>query len=349
MDAALKQEIITYLRNYDGEEIRIMEVCGSHTSAIAKCGLKSMLSKKIHLISGPGCPVCVTPSSYIDRLIALSKTPGYVVATFGDLLRVPGSVSSLAQAKDEGGKVVMVYSPMDVLCLAKEQKDQIFVFAAIGFETTTPVYALLLERAMEEGLTNVKLLTSLKTMPMAIDWICQNANHKMDGFLAPGHVASVTGAAIFEPLAKKYQIPFAVAGFSPEHLLMAIYALCKARHQGIVMNLYPSAVNEHADEKMEAMINRYFEDAQAAWRGMGMIEDSGRLLRAEYAAFDAGSKDLIKDEKKNKGCCCDQVLMGNMEPYDCPLFGKVCNPLSPQGACMVSEEGGCHTAYMNRG
>lgn len=342
------EEICAYLREYDGKPITIMEVCGSHTAAIAKYGIKDILSEKIRLISGPGCPVCVTPSAYIDKLIELAKTPGYCVASFGDMLRVPGSVQSLSEAKSEGAKTVMVYSPMDLLKLAEQNPNTIYVFAAVGFETTAPVYTLLLEEAMKRDLHNIKLLTSLKTMPRVIDWLLNNGA-KLDGFLAPGHVCAITGSAYFEELAQKHQIPFSVSGFGDRELVMAIYGLVKMIENGkaTVKNFYTAVVEEQPNEIAKSKLDKFFATASARWRGMGEIEASGLVLRKEYECYDAGSIGLVEDIKRNKGCCCGKILMGQMQPEDCPLFQKVCSPEHPQGACMVSYEGGCYQHYLN--
>lgn len=340
-------EVCDYLRNYNKKDITIMEVCGSHTAAIAKNGIRDIISPKIHLVSGPGCPVCVTPSAYVDRLIELAKEPNTWVVTFGDLLRVPGSSQTLSQARSQGAKSVMVYSPMDTLKLAKEHPDRDYIFAAIGFETTTPVYALLMEQIATQGINNVKLLTALKTMPEAISWLCENGA-KIDGFLAPGHVAVITGSDTFKPLSDKYQIPFGVAGFGAEELIIAIYGIVKMIEDGLheVRNYYPSVVSEEGNLLAQEKIDTYFEKDDAVWRGMGSILKSGRILRKEFEQFDAGSRDLIQDIKINKGCCCDKILMGKMKPVECPLFRKVCNPQNPQGACMVSSEGSCYQSFL---
>ena len=337
-------EVKQFLKEYDGKELRIMEVCGSHTAAISKNGIRGMLSPKIKLLSGPGCPVCVTPTAYVDRLVELSLQQNICVVTFGDMLRVPGSKTSLSEAKGMGAKVVMVYSPMDIIKMAEEDSQTTFVFAAVGFETTTPVYALLLEEVMERGLTNVKLLTALKTMPGVVDYLCKEGA-EIEGFLAPGHVAAVTGSDIFKPLAEKYQIPFGVSGFEGEEILYALYGIVKEAGQGVVRNFYPQVVSAEGNTKAKTLVEKYFRKADATWRGMGMIADTGMVLRPEYAAYDAGSAELIEDNKKNKACCCDKILMGKMIPQECPLFGKVCKPLTPQGACMVSTEGSCHSAF----
>ena len=340
------EDIKVYLKNYDGKDINIMEVCGSHTGAIAKNGIPGMLSEHIHLLSGPGCPVCVTPSSYIDRLLELSSRPDTVIATFGDLIRVPGSSESLADKKGSGAEVLMVYSPMDVIEQALAHPQKTYIFAAVGFETTTPVYAQLLSRVESEGIKNIKLLTAIKTMPAVIDHLMSHGA-PIDGFLAPGHVSVVTGYEVFLPVAKKYGIPFGVAGFSGQELLVALYGIVKSVGTGTVKNYYPSVVSEKGNEKAKELVNKYFRKSDAVWRGMGSVPGSGLLLRDEYSVYDVGSADLVTDEKKNPACCCDEVLMGKKKPYECPLYGRVCTPLSPQGACMVSGEGSCFSYFAN--
>lgn len=338
------QQMRELLGSYNGPKVHIMEVCGSHTGAISKNGIRGILSPQITLVSGPGCPVCVTPTAYIDKLIELSLTPNTCVITFGDMLRVPGSKLCLSEAVSQGGRAVMVYSPMDILAMAEKEPATTFVFAAVGFETTTPVYALLLEELEEKGISNVKLLTALKTMPGVIEYLCKNGA-KIDGFLAPGHVAAITGTKLFEPLAKAYQIPFAVAGFEGEEILEGLCGLIENMGKATVSNHYTQVVSEDGNTRAQALVEKYFKEADAAWRGMGIIAGTGRILREEYSKYDAGSIGLNEDNKKNKACCCDQILMGKMRPDECPLFGKVCKPLTPQGACMVSTEGSCHSLY----
>lgn len=335
-----------FLKNYDGDPIRLMEVCGTHTAAIAHSGIASVLSPKIRLISGPGCPVCVTVTSYIDRLVALSMEPDHTVVSFGDLLRVRGSGQSLNDAKAAGGRVRMVYSPMDTLRLAAAEPEKTFVFAAVGFETTAPVYALLLDEALRRGISNIRLLTSLKVMPPVIAWVCEHQGN-IDGFLAPGHVSVVTGSDIFLPLAERYGIPFVVAGFEPEQLLYSICALVELRGRGTVKNLYPSVVTAKGNPKAQQAVSRFFEPCDAAWRGMGVIPASGIRLRPEFQAFDAGSAELTQDCGFNPGCSCGKVLTGAVTPLECPMFGRRCTPQSPQGACMVSVEGSCYQYYVN--
>lgn len=342
------RDITEFLKEYDGKELSFMEVCGTHTAAISSNGIPSLLSKKIKLISGPGCPVCVTVADYIDRLCELSLTDNCCVVTFGDLLRVPGSVSSLQDTKSKGGNIRMVYSPFEILDLAEKNTDTDFVFAAVGFETTTPIYAVLLDKITEKGIGNIKLLTALKTMPAAIDALCRMGG-KIDGFIAPGHVCVITGANEFKPLAEKYSLPFVVSGFKGEELLASIYALVKLNGKGKVMNLYKSAVTNIGNEKAKALVEKYFEPCSAVWRGIGEIESSGMALKKEYSAFDAGSRGLTKDRLKNSRCRCGEIITGFASPTECPLFSKVCTPENPQGACMVSNEGACfHYCINNR-
>lgn len=339
-------DITEFLSNYDGEELSFMEVCGTHTAAISENGIPSILSKKIKLISGPGCPVCVTVADYIDRLCTLALEDNTCVVTFGDLIRVPGSSSALQETKSKGGRIRMVYSPFEIIDLAEKDTDTTYVFAAVGFETTTPIYAVLLEKIIEEDIKNIRLLTALKTMPAAIDTLCQMGG-RIDGFIAPGHVSVITGANEFKPLAEKYNLPFVVSGFKGEELLASIYALVKLKGQGKVLNLYKSAVTDTGNEKAKALVNKYFEPCDAVWRGIGKIKNSGMALKKEYAVYDAGSRELIHDNVKNKKCRCGEVITGFSSPCDCPLFAKACTPENPQGACMVSNEGSCFHYYIN--
>lgn len=339
-------DITEFLSNYDGEELSFMEVCGTHTAAISENGIPSILSNKIKLISGPGCPVCVTVADYIDRLCALALEDNTCVVTFGDLIRVPGSSSALQETKSKGGQIRMVYSPFEIIDLAEKDTDTTYVFAAVGFETTTPIYAVLLEKIIEEDIKNIRLLTALKTMPAAIDTLCQMGG-KVDGFIAPGHVSVITGANEFKPLAEKYNLPFVVSGFKGEELLASIYALVKLQGHGKVLNLYKSAVTDTGNEKAKALVSKYFEPCDAVWRGIGKINNSGMALKKEYAAYDAGSRELIHDNVKNKKCRCGEVITGFSSPCDCPLFAKACTPENPQGACMVSNEGACFHYYIN--
>ncbi|MBQ3426247.1 MAG: hydrogenase formation protein HypD [Clostridia bacterium] len=332
-----------YLREYDGESKIIMEVCGTHTASVSENGIADMLSPKIKLISGPGCPVCVTVAAYIDRLIELAMEENTTVISFGDMLRVTGSRLSLRDAAAVGGSVKIVYSPFEAISLAKASPERRFVFAAVGFETTTPIYALMSEQIINEDIKNLLLLTALKTMPAAIRAV-SGAN--ITGFLAPGHVGVITGHRLFEELARELGKPFVTAGFKGEELLAAIYALTKLK-SGAALNLYPSAVTYEGNVRAREITNKYFEPCRAAWRGLGIIDGSGMKLRDEYSFLDIGSSGLVNDSVKDKGCRCGDVITGRISPRGCPLFGRVCTPDTPCGACMVSTEGSCFHYYIN--
>ena len=339
------EEILDTLKNYDGEEVRIMEVCGTHTAAISENGIPSMLSPKIKLISGPGCPVCVTVTAVIDKLVELCMDENTIVLTFGDLIRVKGTSKSLADAKSDGGHVRMVYSPMETVKLAKEDPSHTYVFAAIGFETTTPVYAMVLEEAIESDVQNLKLLTSLKTMPEVIRWVVNNGGG-IDGFIAPGHVSAITGSEVYEELSQELNLPFVVSGFEGKQLLLTIYALINMKGKPGVKNLYKDVVTKEGNTKAKEVVNKYFEPSDASWRGMGKIKGSGMTLREEYRMYDAGSLGLDEDHMP-AGCSCASVLVGKIKPNECPLFGKVCTPDNAHGACMVSTEGSCYNYFVS--
>ena len=338
-------DVIKALKEYNGEEITLMEVCGTHTASISENAIPSLISDKIHLISGQGCPVCVTVSDYVDKLIELALN-GNVIVTFGDMIRVPGSKKALKDIKFEGADIRMVYSPTETIELAKAEPNKNFVFAAVGFETTTPIYALLLDEIIKQKIQNIQLLTALKTMPNVIATLCENDN-KIDGFIAPGHVAVITGSNAFVPLAEKYSLPFAVSGFEAEEILASIYALIKLRRQCKVINLYKSAVTSERNEKAFEIVHKYFEEYDAPWRGLGIIKGSGMALKKEYAKYDAGSRELTNDYSYQKGCLCGEIISGNKKPTDCPLYNKICTPENPKGACMVSNEGTCHNYIAN--
>lgn len=337
--------VINYLKEYDGEDITLMEVCGTHTASISENAIQSIISDKIHLISGPGCPVCVTVSDYVDRLCELALS-GKVVVSFGDMLRVPGSRIALKDAKAIGADVRMVYSPMETISLAENEPEKEFVFASVGFETTTPVYALLIDEIIKKGIKNIKLLTALKTMPNVIKALCDKPND-IDGFIAPGHVAVITGSDAFNELAEKYKLPFVISGFKAEEILASIYALVKLKGRGRVMNLYKSVVHSEKNEKASSLVEKYFEPYDASWRGLGQINASGMALKPEYAQYDAGSRELINDISYQKGCKCGEIITGMKKPCNCPLYKTFCTPENPKGACMVSNEGTCFNYYIN--
>ena len=336
------------LHEYNGRKIKIMEVCGTHTSSIFKNGIRSIISPQIQLISGPGCPVCVTSASYIDKLVAYSLKDKTCVLTFGDMMKVKGNNLSLTEAKARGGKAEIVYSPLSAIKTAMENQNTEFIFAAVGFETTTPIYALLLDEIIKNKIKNLKLLTSIKTIIPALTYICENEKN-IDAFLCPGHVSVITGCNIYKDLAVKYKKPFVVSGFEGEHILSAIYEIMYQiqTNESYMKNMYPSAVSEDGNTKALSLINQYFEKTDDIWRGIGIIHNSGLKLKDHYLEYDAGSDFEQCDEHVQKGCKCRDVILGRINPIDCPLFKTTCTPLNAVGPCMVSSEGACGIWYKN--
>ncbi len=340
------KRMLQYLRGYDGPPVRIMEVCGTHTAATAKAGLHSLLPPTVALISGPGCPVCLAASAYIDKLYALAAD-GCIIASFGDLLRVRGKNGSLLDAKAQGARVEMVYSPLDALKLAQAHSESTVVMAAVGFETTAPSYALTLETAMTEGIQNFKLLTALKRLIPAMETLC--AEESVDAFITPGHVAAVIGSDVFIPLAQRFRKPMVVTGFDAADMVASICLLLSKLNTGYTANLYGEVVRPQGNPKALAILNRYFEPDEAYWRGLSAIPASGFYLKGAYAAFDAGSRGLLDSMADSGGCRCGEVLTGRIHPAQCPLFGSVCTPANAFGPCMVSAEGACGICYAGEG
>ena len=343
------EQMIRVLGEYDGEPIRIMEVCGTHTSSIFKHGIRSLLSPRLELISGPGCPVCVTSALYIDKLVEYSLLEGHCVLTFADMMKVRGSTMSLAEAKAAGGRVRMLYSPLSALKLAREEPATQFVIAAVGFETTTPIYGLIMDEVIKDNISNLKLLTSMKTMVPALTYICENEKG-IDAFLCPGHVSVITGSHIYEALVQKHKKPFVISGFEGEHIVAAVYEIVRQLRDGGIRtsNLYPSVVSEGGNPKAEELVQKYFEAVDDDWREIGVIPASGLRLKREYRDYDAGSSISFASENSTRGCRCRDVILGRIHPVDCPLFSVVCNPMNAIGPCMVSTEGACGIWYKNR-
>lgn len=345
------EQVKEELKNYEGRELKIMEVCGTHTASIFKSGIRSLLSPKIQLISGPGCPVCVSSTAYIDKLVEYSMKSDHCVLSFGDMMKVKGGRHSLTQAKALGGNVRILYSPLEAVKLALEDPKTQFIFAAVGFETTIPIYAIMLEEILQKNVRNLKLLTSLKTILPALRYICEHEKG-IDGFLCPGHVSVIIGSAAYKPLAQQYNKPFVVAGFEGEHVLAAIYEIVdQISHQRPgVKNLYARAVTEGGNVTASRKVSEFFEVSHDHWRGIGVIPDSSLRLKKQYIEFDAGSDlDFKAEELLPKGCRCTDVILGRINPSSCPLFGKACTPLDAVGPCMVSAEGACGIWYKNRG
>lgn len=336
------------LKEYDGKDIKIMEVCGTHTSSIFKNGIRSLISSRIQLISGPGCPVCVTASSYIDRLLEYALKDNHCVLTFGDMMKVKGSKLSLTEAKAMGGNVKILYSPLSAIKAAIKSPDTQFVFAAVGFETTAPIYALMMEEIIKNGIKNLRLMTSIKTIMPAVSYICVNEEN-IDAFLCPGHVSVITGSSLYREMALKYRKPFVIGGFEGEHIIAAIYEIVRqiSSKEYSMKNMYQSAVSSGGNQKAKALIDKYFEVADDYWRGIGIIKDSALRLRPEYKDFDAGSTTSEDVDITPPGCKCTDVILGRITPAKCPLFGRACTPLNAVGPCMVSSEGACGIWYRN--
>ena len=341
-------ELRSYLENYDGPEVRIMEVCGTHTHEIFRQGIRNFLSPKINLISGPGCPVCVTPASYIDEAVFLALEKGCTITTFGDLVRVPGNVKSLQQARAEGGKVKVVYSPIDAEKYAKDHPEEQVVFLSVGFETTTPSDVISVQNAIKDKINNFALLTANKTMPGAYEAMASST----DAYLYPGHVHAIIGTKLCKDMAAK-GVSGTIAGFTGEELLTAlgITVMKLAEGKPFFVNAYPRVVKDEGSPAACAIVDKYLQPCDAEWRGIGMIPNSGVELKDEYADYDARKKHSIPkmEYEKKTGCKCGNVLQGQIKPNQCPLFGKVCNPDHPVGACMVSDEGACSAFYMYGG
>ncbi len=329
--------------------VTFMEVCGTHTVNIFRFGLRGLFPEKLKLVSGPGCPVCVTPPEEIDFLIALSKEPGVILATFGDMLRVPGSLGSLKEARASGAAVRLVYSPLDAVNLAKENPGQKVVFAAVGFETTAPAVAVAVLEAYRAGLDNFYLAVSHRTMPGALRALLSSGTVALDGFLLPGHVATITGAAYFRFVAEEFGLPAVVAGFTAPQIMKGLYLLARqvAEGRAEVEIAYQEAVSWEGNVMGQQLMRKVFEPCEARWRGLGLIPGSGLKLRDKYASFDAKRAFSLKlpPPQEVLGCRCGDILCGRATPVDCPFFAKSCTPQNPKGPCMVSSEGTCAAWY----
>lgn len=334
------------IREYTSAKIRIMEVCGTHTHEIFRHGIRKLLPENIELITGPGCPVCVTPVDFIDEALWLAER-GITVTTFGDLVRVPGSEKNLAAARSTGAKVKIVYSPLDAVAYAAENPGEQVVFLSVGFETTVPAACLAVEHAKKAGLKNFSLLTANKTMPEAYGVLAGSA----EAFLYPGHVSVITGTSLYETL-KQRGISGVVAGFAAEEIIRAISVIVENFKKGepFFENCYLNVVKAEGNPAAVRIIERTMTACDSEWRGLGIIPKSGLKLNEAYEAFDARLKFEMPKIKgrANPACRCGEVLRGDCRPYDCPLFGKLCNTENPVGACMVSSEGAC-SAYFKYG
>jgi hydrogenase expression/formation protein HypD len=330
-------------------DVTFMEVCGTHTMAVSRSGLRDLLPANVKLISGPGCPVCVTDTNYLDAAIELARRPGVIVATFGDLVRVPGSESSLEQERAAGAQVRIVYSPADALALARQNPNRQVVFLGVGFETTAPTVAATIKQAAQEGVANFSVLCAHKTMPHAMEALLKDQEVKIDGFICPGHVSVITGAQLYRFIPEKYGIPCVVTGFEAGDVLRCVVMLLDQIVAGkaMVEVEYTRSVTEHGNPVAQRLLAEVFEECDAGWRGIGVIPRSGLAIRADFAGWDAAKVHRVefRDAKPHPGCRCGDVLRGVIRPVQCKLFAKACTPSNPFGPCMVSSEGACAAAY----
>jgi hydrogenase expression/formation protein HypD len=350
-DKDLVQEIVRRLPHLVQAPATIMEVCGTHTMAAARFGLKSLLPDGVQLISGPGCPVCVTAQADIDAFLALGDEAGVVLTSFGDMLRVPGSHTSLERRRAQGAAVRVVYSPLDAVELARQEPDQHVVFFGVGFETTMPAVAMAIRLAGEQGLDNFSVLCVHKTMPAALQALLASGEVRVSGLLCPGHVTTIIGAEAYDFIPREFGIPCAVTGFEPLDMLLGIEAILRQLHDGQarVDNVYTRAVQVQANPRARALLSEVFEPCDVEWRGLGIIPGSGVKIRQPYARFDARTRFPEVWERLTppapSACRCGEVLRGVLRPKECPLFGAACNPSQPLGPCMVSAEGACAAAF----
>ena len=326
-----------------------MEVCGGQTHTIYKYKLREMLPSSLRLVSGPGCPVCVTPIEYIDKAVCLGLEKEASIFTFGDLVRVPGTVMSLEKASAEGADVQPVYSPFQAVEFAKSHPERQVVFLGIGFETTLPGLGLVIQKAKADGLENFSVLLSAKRVPPVLEALLLSGRADIDGFITPGHVTSIIGTKSYESLCAEYHVPMVVGGFEPLDLLGAIHLLAGELVKGGSGNLngYKRAVLYEGNRKAQQVIDAVFEVKDDELRGLGMIPNAGYGIRETFARFDADHRfEPAVESREPKGCICGEILCGIKGPTDCSLFGKVCTPDAPVGSCMVSAEGACNAAYL---
>ena len=345
------EKLIGAIRALEPRPVALMEVCGTHTMSIAKAGIKSVLPAGVELLSGPGCPVCVTPAEVIDEILDLAMEPGIVIASYGDMLRVPGSVpgDSLLRRRALGARVEIVYSPVDAIEIAKREPTKEVVFLGVGFETTAPGTAAALLTARDQGVRNFTVFSLLKRVEPALRALMGLEGFRVGGFLCPGHVATILGEKGFRFLPEEYAMPAVIAGFEPEDILLALYLLLRQIREGAprLENAYRRAVAPEGNVLAQRMLERAFVYRKDLWRGLGAIEDSGLGLREELRGHDAQVRFGLETlpAPKPTACRCGDVICGRIGPQGCPLFGKRCTPEDPVGPCMVSSEGACAAAY----
>lgn len=353
-DSAVCKKLVEEISNTAHKNITLMEVCGTHTMAIFQHGIKSVLPSNIKLISGPGCPVCVTPNYQIDEIIAYSRMKGVIITTFGDMIKVPGSSSSLNNEKTSlpescGRDIRIVYSPLDAVEIAYKNPKKTVIFFGVGFETTSPTVAASIQEAQNRKLKNYFVLSAHKLIPPAMKAILDTKEVFIDGFILPGHVSTIIGVKPYKFIVEDYKISCCVIGFEPVDILQGINMLVKQinKKKPSLENQYKRSVKAEGNKKAQALLDEVFEPADSEWRGIGVIPESGLKLRSKYVSFDV-EKNIdvnVEKTKENPACICGAVLRGVKTPIDCRLFRKVCTPENPIGACMVSSEGSCAAYY----
>jgi hydrogenase expression/formation protein HypD len=352
-DPELGKKLIERIRRTSHQHIRLMEFCGGHTVAIFKHGLRQLLPPTIEMLSGPGCPVCVTAAGDLDRAIAMGKLPDVIITSFGDMVRVPGSRSSLQKAKAEGADVRIVYSAQDALNIARENPEKSIIFIGIGFETTAPTIAASILKAEQEKVKNYYVLSLHKVCPPIMKAILDLGEVKLNGIICPGHVSAIIGSEPYQFLADEYKIACAVSGFEPVDILLAVDSLVEQIESGQpgVENTYRRGVKEEGNLSALRLMERVFETGEADWRGIGNVPESGLIIRREYGKYDAAKKFDVKIgvTREPKGCICGAVLRGVSTPPECKLFRVACTPERPIGPCMVSGEGSCATYFQYEG
>lgn len=348
-DPKLARGLIETIHRLAPEHATLMEVCGTHTVAIARNGIRDLMPEGLRLASGPGCPVCVTCNRDIDTVIALARIPNVTITTFGDMTRVPGSTSSLLAEQAAGRSVEIVYSPLDALAFAKAHPEREVVFVGVGFETTTPLVAMAIKRAKAMGLSNFTVFAAHKNMPGALELLVGDPTLELDALILPGHVSTIIGAEPYRFLAEKYGIPGVITGFEPVDVLQGIAMLVRQLHEGRaeIEIAYARGVMPEGNPVALAAIDEVFETCTATWRGLGDIPGSGYRIRDEFAGFDAVRRfePDVEPTRDPKGCRCGDVLRARIAPNECPLFRTVCTPENPVGPCMVSSEGSCAAYY----
>ena len=349
------RKVLEKIKEISKKRVSLMEVCGTHTMSIFRNGIKDVLPKNIRLLSGPGCPVCVTPNEYIDKAIELARRKNTVVVTFGDMVKVPGTSSSLEKEKADSGDVRIVYSPSEAVTFAEKEKNKEIVFLGVGFETTSPTVAAAILEAKEKGLKNFSVLCGHKLIPPAIEALLRSKDVDIDGFMLPGHVSVIIGERAYKFVAFNYRKPAVIMGFEPLDIMTGIYMLVYQieGNNALIANQYKRAVTYAGNVAALEMMDKVFAVADSQWRGLGNIAKSGFKIREHYSDFDAEKKfdtllAKVAASKEDKNCICGDVLKGTKTPLDCKMFGKACTPEDPKGACMVSSEGTCAAYYKYR-